>query len=233
MRGKRLLALILTLMMSLSLVACGGSEGQEPAGDNPQQEQEVGSNTPDESENESEKQPEKQLEPIVYTGSGDDVLDIGSIEDGYVFHISGNAAKDLFTVTGYDAADEQTALLACTTEKYDGVTADVSFTTVLLQIEAKGDWTVELVPLSDLPHYKQGDTVTGSGNMVFYATPVGKSADITGNDARDLFCVYAYGDEGGDLLVAETEPYDGKVLLQDDPYCFTVEAVGDWSIRFD
>lgn len=226
---KKLFALFAALVMLLSLAACGGSEGGEVVEDpvdNVESEQQV----EEEPQKEEEKEPEKELEPIVFTGSGDDVVEIGSIEDGYVFHITGNAADDYFGVQGYDNNNEPVALLVNETQPYDGITLDPTLSTTLLEIQAVGEWTVELIPLVDLPLYSSGDTVTGSGDYVFRTNNVGRTADISGNAADDYFGVIAYGASSSDLLVNESSPYEGTVMIKCDPFLFEVQAVGEWTI---
>ena len=225
---RKFFALMLALIMALGLVACGS----ETTANDP----ETGAESQEEAAPEVEKEPEepaKVLEPIVYTGSGDDVIEIASIEDGYVFHITGNAGGNYFGVSGYDKDGNDTALLANETEPYDGVTLDDTLSTVMLEIQAVGDWTIELLPIVSLPEYTAGDTITGTGNTIFRTKNAGKIAEIKGNAGGNYFGVVAYGAYSTDLLANEVDPYEGKSMIKCDPFLFEVTAVGEWSITLN
>lgn len=161
------------------------------------------------------------------------MLDIGSIEDGYAFHITGNAAKNHFAVEAYDAAGEYVDLMVNTLSAYDGITLDMTLSATMLQIQSSGDWTVELLPFSYLDHYDSGDTATGNSDTVFLTDGKSTIAEIAGNDDGNYFAVWAYGSSSSDLLVNEVEPYSGRVMLSGAPYLYVVSAEGDWSIKFN
>lgn len=203
---KKLFAITLALLMMLSLGSCGGSEGGEV-------EQEV------------------KEETIVLTGSGNQTLQVGSIEDGYVFHITGNEAEEMFSVIGGDENGNLTTMLVLTEKNYDGITADMSLKTTQLEISAVGDWTVELVPINNLPRYKAGETVTGDKDTVFWTSDIGSYAVISGNEAGGLLIVNAYGDEKSEQLLSTTEPFNGKVDITCSPFVMTVMASNEFSIE--
>ena len=169
------------------------------------------------------------LEVITYTGSGDDVVEIQSIKDGYVFRISGNQAGRHFAVKGYDEAGNPTELFVNTTDPYSGITIDETLTTRTLEISSAGEWAVELVPLSMLDCISTGQTFSGSGDNVLIILDCGTKAEITGNDEGRHFAVKSYGNSIN-LLVNTTDPYSGTVMLKGSPVLFEITAVGSWTI---
>ncbi|MDO4816309.1 MAG: hypothetical protein Q4A83_06895 [Bacillota bacterium] len=86
--------------------------------------------------------------PTVFSGYGDDVITIDDI-DGYVFHITGNSASKYFSVTAYDRQGNYVELLVSTTDEYDGVVIDPSFSAYTFEIKSTCEWSIELVPLSE------------------------------------------------------------------------------------
>lgn len=238
---KKLLSILLTLSMMLSLAACGGTPAEEPVADpapetNTSEVTEEPSTPPAESSSaEENEQPEPEAipEPVVYSGSGDNVLEIDPPEGPYFFHITGNSGAHNFAVKAYDSAGEYLELLVNTTEPYEGITLDGTLTTSLLEISAEDDWTIELLPAAYIPSYTSGDTITGNGDTVFYVSDIGKTADISGNSDAHHFAVRAISNYGYDLLVNETEPYSGKVKLDTDTFLFVVTAESDWAITLN
>ena len=120
--------------------------------------------------------PEKYIppEPVVYTGNGDDVIEITPPDDLWAFRISGNSGAHHFSVTGYAENGEYNDLFVNTTEPYSGITLDQSQTTTMLEIKAEGEWTVELISFGVLDVIYGGDTYTGTGDMVFLMYDYGK-----------------------------------------------------------
>lgn len=169
----------------------------------------------------------------VYTGSGDSVIEITPLSGVYVFKINGNAGSDYFGVTGYDASGNVVDLFVNTTTPYSGTVIDTSMSAVTLEIQATGDWSVELASIYTVPMIDQGETVTGAGDGVIYVTSYGSTATITGNENGAYFGVVSYGSSGNSLLVNEAEPYSGTVMLSGDPMILAITAEGDWSITMD
>lgn len=238
---KKLLSILLTFAMTLSLAACGGTPAEEPAVDPipetsvPEATEEPNTPPTESPSVEEDEQPEPEVipEPVVYSGSGDSVLEIDPPEGPYFFHITGNSGAHHFSVKAYDSADEYLELLVNTTEPYEGITMDGTLTTSLLEISSEDDWAIELLPAAYIPSYTSGDTVTGSGDTVFYVSDIGKTADISGNSDAHHFSVRAISNYGYDLLVNETEPYSGKVKLDADTFLFVVTAESDWAITLN
>lgn len=204
---KKLFALMLMLAMVLSFAACG------------------------EEENVQEPETPELKDTIVLTGSGSQTLQLGSIEDGFVFHITGNSAGEEFTVLAGDASGNLVTPLVITSEPYEGITADMSLTATQLEIAAVGDWTVELVPIQNLSRYKAGDTVTGNQDTVFWVSDLSNYAIISGNNNNGLLIVNAYGDYSQEQLLSTQEPFNGKVDITCNPFVLTVMASDSFSIE--
>ncbi|MFR1570273.1 MAG: hypothetical protein ACLSVR_05385 [Christensenellales bacterium] len=172
-------------------------------------------------------------DPVTYTGSGDDVIEVAPFADAlYVFEITGNADERYFAVESYDSQDKSD-LLVNTTDKYSGITMDTGFDVAMLQVTATGDWQITQRSLYDMDVLEQGQTYSGTGDRIILVRGSGKTASITGNAGERYFSIQSYDSQGrGDLLVNTTDKYDGKVILN-DPIIFQVSAVGDWSITLN
>ena len=238
---QKMISLMLAFCLLLALCACGSTQGPPP-------EQllitqpETSSNaapapvqTP-EPEPEPEPTPEPEItmpDPVVYTGTGDDVIQIEPTSKGYVFYIEGNADSHHFAVTAYDNAGEYVDLLVNTTDPYSGTVADTKLATTMLEIKATGDWLVEEIPILALPVFTSGQTVVGDNDEVFLSDGSVKIAHIAGNAESHHFAIWAHGSNSSDLLVNTTDPYAGTVMCKCKPTFFEITAVGDWSIELE
>jgi len=166
-------------------------------------------------------------------GSGDAVVIMEDPEILWMLEASGNSDGRHFSIKGYDSYIQGTELFVNTTDPYEGMTSDPSQTTKILVVSAVGEWCIGIVTGDELPRYAKGDTVTGSGDTAFLVGEVGQTADISGNSAGRHFAVKAYGEDGGDLLVNTTDPYEGTVMLHVTPILIVVTAEGDWTITFN
>ena len=172
-------------------------------------------------------------DPVVYTGSGDDVIDVTPPDGIWVLCATGNAAGRHFSIKGYDSNGEHQELFVNTTEPYSGITVAPLADVAMLEINAHGDWTVELVSILEMPIIHGGETITGTGDSVFLTNKSGTTATISGNAESRHFAVISYGLETIDLLVNTTDEYSGTVMLKSAPVFMSVTAVGDWSIKLN
>lgn len=173
-------------------------------------------------------------DPVTYTGSGDDVIEIAPFSDTlYVFEISGNDAERNFIVKTYNGDGEYGELLVNTLDKYHGITMDSNFDVSAIEVKATGDWTITQRSMYDLDVMQAGQTYNGTGDSIVLVKGGGSTATITGNDAERNFVVWAYNAQGRrSLLVNELDKYSGKVVAK-DPIIFHISAVGDWSIALN
>lgn len=176
--------------------------------------------------------PIEKSDAIVYSGSGNDVIQIETLPEPWVLHISGNAEERHFAVIGYDENGKSTELFVNTTDRYEGTTADLYLETEILEISASGAWTIEVRSIYDQAVIQKGETYSGRGDDILLIYSSGATASIKGNSDERYFAVRSYGDSN-ELLVNTTEAYDGKVMLKGDPYLLEVSAHGSWTFTLD
>lgn len=171
--------------------------------------------------------------PVIYTGFGDDVIEIEMLDSGCAFNVIGNNADRLFFVRGYDSNGDLTGLFVNATDPYKGITVDPYQETVTMEIEGEGFWAIELLPLMSLETISVGETVTGTGDSLVRVLSFGKTATITGNEDDHHLAIRSFGADRDSFLVTSADPYEGTVVLEGHPVLLEIKTVGDWSITFD
>lgn len=170
-------------------------------------------------------------DPVVYTGSGDDVIEIEPPTAMFVLKITGNSVSNHFGVKGYDTQGNPTELFVNTTEPYtNGVTIDSTFMTTTLEIKATGEWSITVIPVQSLEKIETGTLKEGSGDQVFLISGNPHRANITGNSGAHYFGVIAHDASGRDVLVNTTEPYEGSVIISSDAVILEVKSEDSWKI---
>ncbi|MDD1777335.1 MAG: hypothetical protein LUQ65_04130 [Candidatus Helarchaeota archaeon] len=174
--------------------------------------------------------------PMVFSGTGDSIVDIDKESGPALVHIIGNNSSRHFAVVNYDSSNKEIDLLVNTTDPYDGV-RPLDFLedehTARFEVTATGAWSIEIIPFSLIERLEIPGEITGNGDYVFAivgGTP--DTATITGNAAARHFAVIGYGSTS-DLLVNTTDPYDGTVLLSSDTLIIEVDSEDDWTMRFN
>ncbi len=173
--------------------------------------------------------------PVVLTGSGDDVVQVSKGFGPAVAHIIGNAGADYFGVTSYDSEQRMLDLLVNETEPYEGlrpVDFSVDDQTVMFEVQGTGAWRIELRSVGTVRSLALGATISGSGDEVIKLLGTPDTLHIVGNAAKRYFGVIGYGDSW-DLLANETEPYDGRVLVDSGVIVLEIQANGPWSITYE
>lgn len=176
-------------------------------------------------------------EPIMFQGSGDDVVDLSVIwsdswGDTAFLHIIGPTVYDNFIVYSYDMSGNKDELLVNTIGSYDGYLLLLS-PIGRLSIEAGGAWSVEALPLIPQNSHLIGIPGTYSGHDDDVVVLIG-SPDLAIFDAPeyDNFIVYVLTSTGEkDLLVNEIGPYTGTKILPNNAFMLEVFASGDWSVE--
>lgn len=176
--------------------------------------------------------------PISYSGTGANVIEIqkpGDPDGPALLYVRGNAGSGYFGIESYDAAGEQVDLLVNTTDVYEGI-VPLDFMddeqTTRLQITADGEWYIEIRPLAMARRIGAPGVANGVGDDVFIIDGTPDIAHIVGNAEGHYFGVFAYGDRY-DLLVNETDPYDGRVIVSSSAVLIEVKASGPWEITFE
>lgn len=171
-------------------------------------------------------------DPIILTGSGDDVVPVSKGIGPAVAHITGNASGDYFGVTGYDSQQQMLDLLVNDTDPYEGIRPvdfNVGGQTAMFEVKATGAWKIELRSLGTIRSLAYGATISGSDDEVIRLLGAPKTLHIVGNSADRYFGVVGYG-ESWDLLANETGPYDGRVLVDPGVIVLEIQATGPWAI---
>jgi hypothetical protein len=176
---------------------------------------------------------------IIFTGSGDSVVDLIKDDWPAILHITGNDASNHFAIRALDNNNELIDGLVNEIDPYDGY-LPLDFRegekTVRFQVIAKGEWKIEVLPI--MAHFADNyldvpGVFEGSGENIFLL--VGDTPDkaiISGNEVGAHFAVRSYGHQSGmDILVNEIEPYNGTVVLAADTLMIQVKGKGNWSIE--
>ena len=170
--------------------------------------------------------------PVTFTGSGDSIVDFDNHFEIAIVHITGNATSRFFAVINYDGSGNKIDLLVNTTDPYDGI-RPLDFgdnRTVRFEVQAIGDWKIEVLPFSMAHTLNVPGVITGNGDdVILLAGGTPDLATVTGNEESRFFAVLGYG-HGKDVLVNTTEPYQGTVILSPDTLVLEIQANGKWSI---
>lgn len=175
-------------------------------------------------------------EPVVYTGSGDTIVDVDKTGAPMLVRIEGNAGSRHFAVTSYDANNQAIDLLVNTTSPYAGV-RPLDFLdgehTARFEVTAVGEWMITIYPVQLADAIDVPGSFTGEGdNVLTLSGAAPDTAVISGNARSRHFSVTGYG-SGIDLLINTTEPYDGTVLLDPETFLLQVVADGEWTIEIN
>jgi len=181
--------------------------------------------------------PTQVPEPVIFEGSGDDIVDIGKIwttNFGAVafLHIVGPSVYDNFIVYSYDMDGNKIDLLVNTIGYYNGYLLLLSPVS-RLEISSGGAWTVEALPfIPEYTHFLEvPGTYNGNGDDVILLKG---SPDLAKFDATeyDNFIVYSHTSFGRkDLLINEIGPYSGTKILPNTTFILEVKASGAWSVE--
>jgi hypothetical protein len=159
-------------------------------------------------------------------GSGNAVVQLAAeLSGASVLHIKGNADSRYFgvrTETGYSFVN--------TTDPYDGfrmLDRDHDKSTTL-QVQATGQWTIEVHTLRDVPTFDT--SYSGDGDAVVRYTGNRSTAKITGNETCGYFGVRCITAQGAVRLANTTRAHSQAHPLSAIPHLFEIQAVGSWSI---
>lgn len=173
-----------------------------------------------------------QLDPITYTGYGDDVIDIDNPFDETVFKISGGKKDEYFSVIGYDSNNQMTEVGVFALDYYSGKVYDSGDSkTTELEINASSSWKVQVCPVTATRTISKGKSISGRGDDVIRIKGKCKRAVISGGSADCYFAVCTYDKrQMVDNLVLELDSYYGTVKITDNPTIITVSTEGKWNI---
>lgn len=169
-------------------------------------------------------------DPIIYEGSGDDVVMIDSPEGGpIVLEVQANAEERHFAVNGFDSNDNPTELFVNTTAAYEGITLDPSGTTTLLEISATGSWEISVHSIRSMRVLESPGSIEGVGDEVLLVDGDTTLLTADGNSGERHFAIKGYDPEAS-LIVNTTDVYSGTNRLAKDTIILEITAVGDWNL---
>lgn len=172
--------------------------------------------------------------PLVFTGSGDKVLDISNWTDTGLLYAK-YTGGDNFIIQSYDSNGNPIDLLVNTIGAYEGVQLINYDTTqpltTRLQIKSSGPWNIEIRSTSTADKLVVPGTFKGKGDDVIIlngGTP--DLLDADSSQAQDNFIVYAF-DPMPELIVNEIAPYTGENMLTSMTGILEIKATGPWTIK--
>jgi hypothetical protein len=173
---------------------------------------------------EAEPEPvvEPTVEPLEFSGSGNKILQFDS--GPFVATIAHGGNRN-FVVWGMDSGLNDTDLLVNTIGDYQGRVLGSDDSYGGLKIEGDGNWTVQVVPVSQAP--RLSGSVQGTGDDVFIWDGSRTVASINHNGSRN-FVVWLFSSSGTDLLINDIGPFSGESVIEDG--VFEINADGNWSI---
>lgn len=192
--------------------------------------EELATETETEEETEEETLADRQSDApfFTYSGNGDDVVTGVATESLSYAHIVHNGDGH-FAVKGHRG--DRYDLLVNTTKPYDGITLIYSEEEYTFEVNAKGDWTIELYEMGT----SSSDSFSGSGD---YVTPIFiKTSNVyeVTSSGDGHFAVKGWTNSGYELLVNTTDDnYSGKVLFNrngEEYAFFEITASRDWEIK--
>jgi hypothetical protein len=226
------------LVLGLILQSCGdGDTAPEARTDAPvsdaADEELAATATEDEEEPAAERE---AFDDVVYTGSGDSILQIelpGGPESVGIATIT-HAGSSNFSIWALDQNLDQAGLLVNEIGSYSGT---VPFnlasgeTIIAFEIGADGPWVVTLRDILTLQEAIQGSSTTGQGSDVLLYRGETTVATIS-HEGDSNFSIWSYG-QGTDLLVNEIGNYTGQVRWQAGLALIEIGADGPWSISLE
>ena len=227
------IAWLVAIIVSIGFIAGLGTRVDEVVADEPA----VVDEQPEPSEAAPEPEPEPEVvEPapdVVYSGTGDTILQIElpAGPDSIGIATMTHSGRSNFAVWSLNANLEQSGLLVNEIGNYSGtVPFNLEFGEQItaFEISADGAWTVTLRDVLSVREVPQGAATTGTGDDVLVYRADATVADIA-HTGRSNFAIWSYGDRS-DLLVNEIGNYTGQVRWQAGPALIQVSADGAWSI---
>jgi len=169
-------------------------------------------------------------EPIVFNGTGNDVVDIGAGNTRFILRASHDGQSN-FQVElldqGLQPIDFPFNEIGPVTDAT--VVMDISSGGQFLQVTADGNWTLQLLDVASVPVV--GDSFNGKGkSVVLYNGPAAVFA-IT-HDGASNFQVTLGDAKTGELtgvVVNEIGPYSGRNPISVGPVLIEVAADGNWT----
>jgi hypothetical protein len=169
-------------------------------------------------------------QPVVYDGSGDDVIQITKPAQLNVVDLTYNGGGN-FIVVPLDASQQRTGgSLANEIGAYHGIVPlDLlsGANTVYFQIQSSGPWHIEIRSANTVRQFDT--TIDGSGDEVLIYQGKMGIATLT-HDGSSNFIVIGYSGTGRNGMVNVIGNYNGRVPIAAGPALIEVKADGHWTI---
>lgn len=190
----------------------------------------------DEEPTEEEEEPLfPEHDPLVFSGTGDTVVEVDFHDDARIATLSHNGSSN-FAVWALDSEGGNSDLLVNEIGAYDGrvlYNGSDREEMAALEISADGAWEITLEPLSAAtPWETDEDEFTGSGDDVVQLawTPEGLTTLSMTHDGSSNFAIWGYTSTSRDLLANEIGAYDGQTALTAGTLLLAVSADGGWTL---
>lgn len=227
------IAWLVAIIVSVGLIAGFGNRVGDAVGDEPVAVDEA----PALVEEEPEPAPEPEIvEPaadVVYSGTGDTILQIElpAGPDSLGIATMSHSGSSNFAVWSLDANLNQSELLINEIGSYAGTVPfnlSSSEQITAFEISADGPWTVTLRDVLTVREVPQSATTEGRGDDVLIYVGGATVADIA-HTGDSNFAVWSYGN-GNDLLVNEIGSYTGQVRWPAGTALIQISANGAWTV---
>lgn len=174
-------------------------------------------------------------QPIVLTGTGDDVVDLAKWNGPAILKASHNGGGN-FILWNVDGNGEHIELLVNQIGPYQG-THPLDFLdserTTRFEINADGAWELQVLPFLSMEVITAPGTYQGTGSNVLGITTESGDPDLLKVDASQSdanIIIFSYSNIR-DMVVNEIAPYTGTVALNPGTVAISIIATGPWSIE--
>ena len=105
----------------------------------------------------------------------------------------------------------------------------------MIEIEAPGNWEIELRSIQETEIVESPGTFEGSGDDVFMLDGKPDVIEVIGNEQERHFSVEAYEVPlgRGDLIVNTTDYYEGRNRISSEVELVKVTAYGEWQVTLE
>lgn len=173
-----------------------------------------------------------------FSGSGDDIVIVKSVSVTVLVTMTHDGESN-FSVVSKTSNDDYIDLLANEIGPYSGTMIQELGTSSwmkkklgLFEVEADGNWTIEIKPLSKAQKWN-GKPLSGSGDLVVQVPKKTKPGNrlIMSHVGDSNFTVITYSSKGKymDLKANEIGDYSGGVTFGKSAY-ISIQTQGDWTI---
>ena len=167
--------------------------------------------------------------PAVFDGSGSTVLDLGQTYSDKMLLIASNDGDSNFIIRSLSEDLSEAGYPVNEIGPIGGtylLNENSGDTTRYLEIDAEGNWHIEVMDVSWAKHWDGSAPLVGQGSDVFVYDGGPGLIDYS-NDGDSNFIVT---DQDYDLVINEIGPIAGTTTISGGPVFVTVDAEGSWSL---